>query len=179
MNTPGSTVDIKTQKTRKLGSYRINYWKHFEELPNKSRLSGSLVACNHDISCWTSKNHDQAWFSVRLKNSTLSSKQQYYRTVKEDSSSKICRHSVLAETAIGSNLINQIGPEWPSGPRTPTKPQNKFFDTVTVFNYILSTQYDGTHKSDWQSLPVKGCLRHYNTVVQRPNNKSQDVNLLG
>lgn len=68
----------------------------------------------------------------------------------------------LAETSIGShfNLTESDRsprkPECSSDPRTLTKPQNKFIDTVSVFNCTRSTQYDEIHRSAPQNtMPME------------------------
>ena len=90
---------------------------------------------------------------------------QYHSII---SISKNCRNSVLAESAIGSQLVNQPDPELPSEPRTATKPQNKFVDTVSVSSYIRSKPYDETHRPAAQTMPMEWNLLVQTTGPYRP-----------
>ena len=120
----------------------------------------SQVACDYDIiqarftarllnKAWTSQN--QAWFSARQLNSKLEL-EHWNNTlwkkipVRKFADILFCwiRNWIPVPS---SHHANQTEPEWPNGPKTPTRPQNKFVDPVSVFNCIWSTPYDETHRS--------------------------------
>ena len=132
-----------------------NYWKHFPELPNNVRASGSFVACNHDIvqARFTARllnKQESTRFSARLLNSKIASQKQcstlasekQWRShciwVNHHSSSKNCRHPDLAEPQLDPTLSIR-----PNQNDTVTQERLQSLKTNSSIQYLFSVTYDG------------------------------------
>ena len=114
--------------------------------------------------CLTSKNKLILFETAELKACIWKAVFKLARKISEHPTASSFQLEKLQAFWFGWNLnwilVNQTEPEWPSDTRMPTNPQNKFVDTVSVFSYIRSTQYDETHRWAAQTMPLNGiCVK--------------------
>ena len=138
-------------KDKQILRYKINYWKHFPELPNNVWISASFVACNHNIiqarfSARLLNKQESTRFSARLLNWKIVSEQcsSLHRKSSEDSTVSECiiipvrkieGILIWPNLSIGSHLVNQNDPVTQERLQSPK--------TNSSIQYLFSVTYDG------------------------------------